>query len=355
MRLRAIVVATALIALTRPALAQTVETRTVRVDYTAPAECPPRTWFEGALHFRSERVLPVSATSDAAYDANIDVVTRPDGYHASLRMTPASGEPTIREIDGARCTTVIEALAFTAALLLDPEGVNTATLPSDVELTQIAESARAKATPPPAPSPPPPPVVAPPPEAPPPRRPLGIFGELGAGAWNAVDGLGMRGHLGAEIRYAWSDAFAPYARLGAFVEPPGEGSSRFGTIAYVPTGGRVDLGALARLAGNVRVGGGAHFTTLVMPVDAPSADEPLPSLRVVPSAGLAARAAWQPSSIGLVLEGAGGAHIVRETFNIATRDDAARSGQVFRLPALYVQATLGVLVSFGDLRGPFGR
>jgi hypothetical protein len=122
-------------------------------------------------------------------------------------------------------------------------------------------------------------------------------------------------------------------------------------VTYLPAGARLDAGALLRVGDAVRVGGGLHLTTLVMPIDAPSADEPLPSVRVVPSVGPAVRATWEPSWLGLSLEASGGAHWFRERFRIQGPEGAS---EVFRLPGVYVQATLGVLVRFLDLTTPSG-
>ncbi|MBX3191739.1 MAG: hypothetical protein KF819_32400 [Labilithrix sp.] len=346
----------------RAAAQGAADVQTVRVDYAAPASCPARAWFEGALHFRSRRVIAVDATRAAAFDAKVVVEPTTNGFHGALRMTPQSGEPTVREIDGARCASVVEALAFTAALLLDPEGINTATLPSDTELAQIAETARAEA---PA-SRPPEPAGEPRPSSPaspdrvtsiaPPLPPrFRFFGELGAGAWTAIAGAAARAHLGLEVRYEGASRLAPSGRLTAFGGVPAEESSTFGTVSYVPTGGRVDLGMLVRVGTSLRAGGGVHLTTLVMPVDAPSAQERRPSLRAIPSTGVAARASWEPSWWGLALETSGGANFVRESFVIETRDDPSRTGEVFRVPAFYVQATIAWLVHFGDLHGPLGR
>lgn len=339
--------------LAAPAIAdETVEAvHAVRLRYDVPAECPSRTLFEGTLHFRSARVLPVLPEAEGTYGAVVHVEPTTSGFRGSLEIGPgASGPRTRREIEGTQCQSVVEALGFTIALLLDPEGVNSAALPSDVELERIAESARAKATPPP----PPPPSSSPTerPVAPPPvpvaKTAARLLAELGGGASSAVHGIAPRAHAGIEARLwlASLESIEPFAKIGGFLQPEGEASAPIGTVSYVPTGGRLDVGVLRRSgASSFRLGAGAHFTTMVMPVDAPSATERLPSLRLIPSAGPALRVTWEPSIVGFAFETSAGAHFVRERFQIEA--DGVR-GQVFRLPAVYVQATIGVVVRFVD-------
>lgn len=350
------VIASALLCQT--AAADEANVRALRLRYAVPTGCPSRTWFEGNLHFRSSRVVAVGPEESGDYDADVSVEATGAGFRGSLTIAARGGAATAREIEGSVCATVVDALGFTIALLVDPDNVNTAVLPSEAELARLAETARTK-PPPPSPAPVAPAGAAPrAPANPPPEVPngearsgFGVLAELGAGAWSAVRDVAPRAHLTMELRRD-APRVGIFVRLGGVVGLPDEVTAAAGKVSYFPTAGRLDGGASWRLTPTLRAGAGAHLTTLFMPVDAPETDEPRPSMRIVPSLGPLLRASWEPGAIGFGLEVAGGVPTTRERFQIESSGEAR---EVFRLPAVWGQATIGVVVRFLDPRAPFGR
>ncbi|MEZ4260260.1 MAG: hypothetical protein R3B36_14385 [Polyangiaceae bacterium] len=353
MKRRALVVTALAVLATSTSASGDEGPRYFRLRYSAPSACPSRAWLEGALHFRSPRLVPADDEA-ARVDYSIDVALTTTGdetIHGELQVGQPGSEPTVRTIDGERCESVVAAFAFSVALLLDPEGVNQAGLPSADELARLAEQARVKSAPPPVPPPPPPATPAPaagaratpqPPSAAP-RVSAAV--ELGVGAWSGVSGLAPRVDGAFEVRLGRD--LAPYARLTGYFSPRDETSGATGTIAYTPAGARIDVGLLALTRAHVSIGGGPHVSLLVMPVDAPSAQERLPSVRVVPSVGALARATWEPSTVGLAVEAGGGAHLSREGLSIDSVGAVTSREVVLRLPAIYGLATLGLIVRFG--------
>lgn len=328
--------------------------RSLRLEYRAPVACPPRTWFEGSLRFRSSRLSIARPDEAVEYEADVVVEEASEGFRGSLIVGARGGTRTRRELQGAACATVVDALGFTIALLLDPENVNTAALPPEAELARLAERA-------PAGGPPSTPeaAIAPPPSVASPvsrgqsssRAGLGLFVELGGGAWTAVRGVTPRGHLMLEVRREGA-RLGLFGRIGGLVAPADVASSAAGTISYFPSAGRIDGGASWRLAADLRAAAGVLMTTLIMPVDAPTTDDPRPSLRVVPSLGSFVRASWEPSSVGLALELGGGVHVPAERFRV---ESSGVAREVFRLPPVWGQATIGVVVRFVDPGTVFER
>ncbi len=129
----------------------------VVVAYRAPADCPNAEAFRQQLQRRLAggavvELLPVGARSAAqAMVIQIDVEAGPDAFVAQLSLRDLSGQSSPRSLTGPKCSDLIEALAFTAALSVEQahesSGGVTATEPHETtEDTATAESAAPETT-----------------------------------------------------------------------------------------------------------------------------------------------------------------------------------------------------------------
>lgn len=99
----------------------------VIVDYEAPPECPAASDFRQELTQRLSR--PRAASPEAAASSSTPTTVRvrirragQRGFEAELVTQTRVGASTPRNLSGSDCAALSEALAFTAALALDPEG-----------------------------------------------------------------------------------------------------------------------------------------------------------------------------------------------------------------------------------------
>ncbi|MBL8915791.1 MAG: hypothetical protein JNM17_34150 [Archangium sp.] len=107
------------------------ERRPTSVSFEAPAGCPGRERFEQELVFRTTRVRLVS---DADATARIEVKLSEAGrrFMGQLTVRTADGKNITKQLKGPKCESVTAALSLAAALVLDPEGTNTAPLPASL-------------------------------------------------------------------------------------------------------------------------------------------------------------------------------------------------------------------------------
>jgi hypothetical protein len=368
-QLRACRVGALSVLLAAAALAQAAPDATpVLVQYEAPESCPSQAVFEGALLFRSPRIGMVSAAEQAAVTARVRVTQNAKGaYRGVLELAPRDGAASERAIGGTRCSSVVEALSLAAALLLDPEGVRSAPLPSVSELERLAEAARAAAAPTTEPTPPaepaPPPASAPSPARPappapaPPRPPLraestddsgprrlsvALFG----GATSAVHGLDGQAGLGVELAFgAGGLELGPHLAAGFGLERRVSASA--GSVVYQPFEVRAGVCAGPRPS-RFELAGCAGAALVLLTVDAPEADTPRPSLRALPSLGLGPRLAYRFGAFALGLELGAGVHLSAERFRIEPE------GEVFRLPRVHGRGAIFLrfdALAFRALRG----
>ena len=83
------------------------------LTYDAPAACGARADFEARVAERGEH-FDASASSVL----RVSIREASGAYHGSLRLVGASGDSTLREVDGNRCDEVVSALAVVSAIAL---------------------------------------------------------------------------------------------------------------------------------------------------------------------------------------------------------------------------------------------
>lgn len=87
------------------------------LSYRAPAGCPGQQEFRAEL----ERSLAGSARSIDALGFDIAIVAEAEGYRGTLRTAAREPAEPVREVVDTSCREVVQALAFIAAVLVDPE------------------------------------------------------------------------------------------------------------------------------------------------------------------------------------------------------------------------------------------
>jgi hypothetical protein len=93
---------------------------TVRLDYGTPPGCPDVDSFRRAIESRARR--PVSfRDTDYSLWLRVTIRTQEDRVVGVLESTDLGGERPARDVDGANCQTVADALALVAALAIAPE------------------------------------------------------------------------------------------------------------------------------------------------------------------------------------------------------------------------------------------
>src|SRR5215471_10672467 len=101
---------------TRPAFAGSSEA--IRLTYEAPAGCPD----EAALVERIQARLPLRLAGDAEPVPSFAVVVRSRGevLVGQVASTSDTGETATREVTGANCSDVVDALALIVTMALAP-------------------------------------------------------------------------------------------------------------------------------------------------------------------------------------------------------------------------------------------
>lgn len=111
----------------------------IRVEFDAPSDCSEVLSFYDRIRARTERVRLAEAGAQAL-TLRVRVVRRGSNVHGQLRMTDERGASTTREVDGASCAEVVDALSLTATLALDPTAsaeAPVATVPPPVEVVTL--------------------------------------------------------------------------------------------------------------------------------------------------------------------------------------------------------------------------
>lgn len=92
------------------------------LDYQAPAGCPDARTFERLVQGRTSRINFSSGGANTQFI--VRVKRTGDGYSASLSRRESTGKAlAAREVSGRECATVVDALALTAALSVDPDAL----------------------------------------------------------------------------------------------------------------------------------------------------------------------------------------------------------------------------------------
>jgi hypothetical protein len=202
-------------------LAQALER--VHIAYRVPADaaCPDAASYRARIIARNRGVSFVDR-ADAARVFEVEVRADPDGQlHGRLVVLDPVGVQTVREVFGATCAEVIDALALIAALALDP---------------RRPQEPRAAPAPP---APPAPPKTA---------RPRVAFGASAGGIYDAVPGLAPAGDAFVEVRTR-----RVRVRVSGAVAR-GSASVEAASAAFTRIVGRVDLCRTVR-EGSVRWAG----------------------------------------------------------------------------------------------------
>jgi hypothetical protein len=213
----------------------------LRVEYTAPGNCPTEADFEARVRARTE----LARFADEPNAQSVQVVVRPTGstYAGHLSIVGRSGHVSDRDVEDTLCSDVVDALALVTALAVDraamlalsaaaPSAPTSATpdaTPSDV--TPVPTET-ANPAPPPAPTysllappPPPPPsvprhVTAPETDRGPPRPRLRWAASVGASFVTMSGGIVPEAMAGGgafgEAEPRLSGWFVPSARLTLF-------------------------------------------------------------------------------------------------------------------------------------------
>jgi hypothetical protein len=101
----------------------------VRIEFDAPSDCAEVSTFYDRVRARTDRVRLAEAGVEAL-TLRVRVVRKGTKVHGLLRMTDEHGASTTREVDGASCAEVVDALSLTATLALDPTASPEAPPPS---------------------------------------------------------------------------------------------------------------------------------------------------------------------------------------------------------------------------------
>lgn len=94
----------------------------VEFFYEAPASCPREEYAFSLVQQRTQRVLRADGSGQRLH---MRVTPERSGYRGVLTVRRAEHPPEKRSMTGERCDEVVEALAFTAALSIDPEATLT--------------------------------------------------------------------------------------------------------------------------------------------------------------------------------------------------------------------------------------
>lgn len=277
--------------------APAADTIPIRVNYEVPAGCPSPDVFYDAVRARTERVRKAQG-NEPRVDVNVRVTRSERGFHGEVRQLVNQDETAARSVDGQTCKEVVETLAFTAALALDPEAH--APVPP----------------PPPPPTPPtkpaltaaprPPIVIQPPPPAPNPRLEL----EVGLSVLGTVvetAGFATGGALSVMLLRETNESTSGAIQLSllfagtGLLTAPADHSTRFGALA-------VDACPFRHRTGNWEIAPCALATFGFLELTGRGVDEPKTVARGWFSAGVDLQLFWLLGR-GVVLESALGASV----------------------------------------------
>jgi hypothetical protein len=192
------------------ARAQPLEKVHIAYGVAADADCPDAASYRARITARNRGVSFVDR-ADAGRVFDVQVRADPDGQmHGRLAVRDSAGLQTVREVFGATCAEVIDALALVAALALDPQQ------------PQQPQQPRAA----PAPVPPATPSTA---------RPRVGFGASAGGIYDAVPGVGPAGGAFVDVR----TRLVRVSISGAVAR--GSASVGAANAAFTRVVGRVDL------------------------------------------------------------------------------------------------------------------
>jgi hypothetical protein len=185
----------------------------VRVQYTAPGECPVAAAFEARVRERTARGR-WAASAELARTFGVTITTEASGFVGRIEFVDDAGAAVSRSVHGEQCDAVVSSLALITALALDA--------------TPLEEPSKLPEAPPVSPPRPSPTVNAAPPPRPPEPRVLvapmravtsvrvGVAGGY-AGAEHAPS-LGVLGQM--DFRGGWSLRLTAHYAWDDFVADP---------------------------------------------------------------------------------------------------------------------------------------
>jgi hypothetical protein len=105
--------------LDRPSAAEDAEALAVAVTYSVPPGCPDVSAFKREISHRTQRFAEDSSGSPS-FVLVVSVEARDTDFGGTLDVVDPSGEHSTRSLVGNTCAEVTDALAFMAALAIDP-------------------------------------------------------------------------------------------------------------------------------------------------------------------------------------------------------------------------------------------
>jgi hypothetical protein len=109
------------------------ESYAFRLSYEVPAGCPTAEAFSDAVTANSTRVHRASP-DETATDIDALASLREGGFLGMLRIRRPDGTESTRSVPAPTCTETVSAMAFIAAITIDPDAASRASideLPSD--------------------------------------------------------------------------------------------------------------------------------------------------------------------------------------------------------------------------------
>jgi hypothetical protein len=91
----------------------------IRVEFEAPAGCSGSSQFYQGIRARTKRVA-LAGRGEAGLTLRVRLRQSASHVHGELQVIDEEGATDTREVDGATCAEVVEALSLTAALAVDP-------------------------------------------------------------------------------------------------------------------------------------------------------------------------------------------------------------------------------------------
>lgn len=323
-------------------LAASPDARPVHVTIELPPSgCPLTTEFSRRLVYRSERVQLIAETDRAAGWLDVKIAPSATGFEGTLVIRTVEHPADRRVINGKKCETVIDALALSAALLLDPQA-KLGPVPAEAPVPEVIVLTP-KPEPKPEPKPALPEVVIPNRQPDPtPNGPVITILAQGHITTVASGNTDLGGGLGVELssQQRWAELFRPIARLGFGIGSGRTLQSTAGEMRYVVHAlSRLELGARF-LDGPLRPSVGLAMHLLTMEVASLAADDNRRSLRWLPVPTLWAGLSLRLGGWSISAQVDGGAHLVRENYVIDP------DGAVFGVPQFALGAQLSVGRSF---------
>ncbi|MFC1641891.1 hypothetical protein ACFL5O_04265 [Myxococcota bacterium] len=171
----------------------------IRVEFQAPADCSDVGEFYDGLRERTKRVRPAIG-GEPGLELRVRLRQSEQKVYGELRIIDAQGETDTREVEGASCAEVVQALSLTTALAVDPTALVSAS---------PAASASVPSVPRPPPCPPAKPETKP---IPVPPRKRAVELEVGAEAFLAEvvsPRLSFGGAITARLNWNRDGALGP--------------------------------------------------------------------------------------------------------------------------------------------------